>query len=709
MEEVTVSLTYLSSPLWLSLAFAGCAVAAVLSYVRFFKRGSRVFVAFLSFLRFCALAAALLVLLRPVIRYDTIVKQEKRLVLLVDTSKSMAIADSVAGTRRIDTAKTLAGTVLQRELEKAFIVETFGFDTDIDRLGDAIKAGGERTDIGKALLGASDGTVPLACSVLLSDGNDTESEHITAGRTPVWTVPLGSGFGVWNLAVRQVQVEHVVLLNNKTAVTASCEVTGDVPVREVNAHLVLGGRRLAEKTVKLEKGSRTVHFSFIPRSAGELTGKVVFETVEGEVFPDDNSRHFVCTVVQDRLPVLMYEASPRWESKFIMQSLGMDRNLKLVSVLRTSDAKIMVKGRSPVALEGGLPGTLEAMKAFSVIVLGDVTASDFLPQQGGLLRSYVSEGGSLIILGGRRNLSGALQGMQLGPVLPATAEGPLKRDPVRVKVADPRHPAVRGLLPLFLSLDGGKGAPLQGVLPLGGLSPGARTLLAVQRGDQKTLMPLLVVQRYGKGKVAVFGSNATWRWMMQYAGSGGRTLHQRFWGQLLRWAASVEQADEEKKASLLIAKRVVNAGEEVTVSFSETPGRKTMVTVAGPKGTEAFAAGGDGSGAPVTFRPEVPGDYTVSCRLSGGEESRTVFVEPDPAERETLEPAADRLYDIADRTGGGLVRLNEINTLPRRIVRSFPGVLQEVEETPEKNPLLFIIFCSCLCLEWFLRRKMLTV
>src|SRR5262249_9498407 len=55
---------------------------------------------------------------------------------------------------------------------------------------------------------------------------------------------------------------------------------------------------------------------------------------------------------------------------------------------------------------------------------------------------------------------------------------------------------------------------------------------------------LLARQHYGHGQVLFVGVDSTWRWRYQT----GDTYHHRFWGQVIRWAASDHTRFDTDKA-----------------------------------------------------------------------------------------------------------------------------------------------------------------
>src|SRR5437868_5360782 len=79
---------------------------------------------------------------------------------------------------------------------------------------------------------------------------------------------------------------------------------------------------------------------------------------------------------------------------------------------------------------------------------------------------------------------------------------------------------------------------------VGKAKPGAVTLAYVSNGtpspdpkvesERERNNALMVRQNFGFGRVVFVGLDSTWRWRFK----NGDTYHHRFWGQVIRWAAT---------------------------------------------------------------------------------------------------------------------------------------------------------------------------
>src|SRR4029079_6096965 len=71
--------------------------------------------------------------------------------------------------------------------------------------------------------------------------------------------------------------------------------------------------------------------------------------------------------------------------------------------------------------------------------------------------------------------------------------------------------------------------------PVGGPRRGA-TVLAVTQSANGAPVPLIAIQRYGRGRSMVFSGEASWRWRMLRPASD--RSYDYFWRQAARWLAS---------------------------------------------------------------------------------------------------------------------------------------------------------------------------
>src|SRR4051794_1881255 len=127
-------------------------------------------------LRLAALGVLLICLFRPTLILKAAVPQQNFLGVLVDDSRSMAIADTEGEARSAFVGQQLAGpnAALLNALSQKFVVRFFSFSSASDRVASpaTLKFDGTATRLGQALDRARDelAGLPLAGLVMVSDG-----------------------------------------------------------------------------------------------------------------------------------------------------------------------------------------------------------------------------------------------------------------------------------------------------------------------------------------------------------------------------------------------------------------------------------------------------------------------------------------------------------------------------------------------------------
>ncbi len=185
------------------------------------------------------------------------------------------------------------------------------------------------------------------------------------------------------------------------------------------------------------------------------------------------------------------------------------------------------------------PLALDDLAQYDCIVISDAPADSFLlhpktlagerlPNRFKLINEYVRNGGGFVMVGGWMSFSGfqAKARYHITPLAEILPVGLCTYDDrmeipegIVPEVANPEHPILKGIptdWPFFLGYN--KTAYRQG-----------ENLMTID-GD-----PLLVVDRVGRGRVAVFTSDVLPHWGPQEFVSWD--YYGRFWAQLFRWVA----------------------------------------------------------------------------------------------------------------------------------------------------------------------------
>src|SRR5579859_6577465 len=169
-------------------------------------------------LQFALAALILLLLWQPAVLVAELRPQQNIIAVVVDDSRSMAIADGGGETREAQAIKVLQGGVIE-QLQKKFQVRVYRMDRQISRLGrpEDLKTlpPASATRIGDSLkqLAGEAADLPIGAVVLLSDGADNSGgidldtiSTFRSRRIPVHTV----GFGAEQVA-HDLEIEDAVI------------------------------------------------------------------------------------------------------------------------------------------------------------------------------------------------------------------------------------------------------------------------------------------------------------------------------------------------------------------------------------------------------------------------------------------------------------------------------------------------------------------
>ena len=457
--------------------------------------------------------------------------------------------------------------------------------------------------------------------------------------------------------------------------------------------------------------------------------------------------------------VLYVSGRPNWEFKFLRRAIEEDHETHLVGLIRIAkrepkfdwrsrqgessnplfrgfkdkpeeeaeryDQPVLVRlgARDEKELRDGFPKTAEELFEYDAIVVDDLEAEFFQPEQMALLSRFVSErGGGFLMLGGMESFQeGQYARSPVADMLPVylnmglettappsgyrlklTREGWLQTW-VRLRRNENDETKRLQEMPTFVTLN-----------RVGSVIPGASALAAVSDGSQGTY-PALVAQRFGRGQSAALLIGDLWRWKMR--SEAGLDDLDKAWRQTIRWLVSdvpsrveaeTQPQPDQAQGAMLLQVRARNEDfqplDNAAVSFTVTPPDGTPIKLtAEPSLNEAGLY-------EATYVSRAPGAYRTKAQVvdgGGGEvgqaESGWTY-EPAAEEFRALGVNREQLAQLARRTGGRLVELDELPSFVADL-RNQPHLITEPTITPLwHTPWLFALAVACLAGEWGLRR-----
>jgi uncharacterized membrane protein len=733
-------------PGWLLVLLIVVCMVAVALLIRMRLPGAapklRTWRAGLIWLLQSSLITLLLVLLwRPAMTVGELSSQQNIIAILVDDSRSMAIADSGndGRTTREEAAIQAMQNGVLSGLQKRFQTRIYHLNSAITRATDLneIRPVAAATHISDGLkeLAVETSDLPLGAVVLLTDGSENTSGSEVSGidaealsalrnrRVPVHTVGFGREQLRHDIELNDVSVASNTLANARMSAAVSFHQRGYAGNKAV---LVVrdGEKKLASREIALGRDGaiQTENLFFSAGPAGAKSLEFSVAAVAGEENLLNNAITRPVNVSGEQRRILYVEGEPRWEYKFIRRAAEDDPTVQIVSMLRTTENKIYRQGISdPKELEEGFPVRPENLFAYQGIIIGSVESGYFTPLQQELLREFVDRrGGGLLFLGGRFSLGdGGWGGSGMANLLPTrlpNSKVTFHREPATVQLTS----AGADSLVTRLVDDPGKNVErwrrltyLMDYQDPGIPKPGATVLAESNVGRRK--LPLLITQNYGNGRTAVMATSGTWRWQMSQP--LGDPAHDLFWQQLLRWLIADSPGRVSASAS---TKTLMDTGTiQLTAQVRNKeymPSADARVTAhfIGPKGISAIVDMSPDSNDPGEFHADwtadQPGSYLVevTAQSPDGELNRNVLTfQRTDGVAENFHTAQNRelLERLAAQTGGRYWKPQDLARLPREISYSEAGI--SVRDTKElwNMPIVFLVLLLLLSTEWLLRRK----
>ncbi len=706
--------------------------------------------------------------------------------IVADNSQSLNVKDNIGGRTRAATLQALldpSRAEWQASLEENYEVRRFLFDTRLQTTRDFHEAAfdGRGTALGSALRSLKQrfGGRPTAGVLLLTDGNATDLSRVPAefaGLPPVYPVLIGRTAELCDLAIGQVNVAQTAFEDAPVSIQAEVSATGVAGENVVAQLLDSGGKKIREITARARKSQDTLAFRFELRP--EKPGVSFYRLLVGlsseissinntnagtrEATLLNNSRVLAIDRGEGPYRVLYVAGRPNWEFKFLNRAIQEDPQVQLVALIRVAlrEGKFDFRGRGgetgnplfrgfgnqsreeterydqPVLsrlntrdeleLRSGFPGTAEELYGYSAIILDDVEAAFFTPDQAALLQKYVSErGGGLLMLGGMECFQqGNYQHTPIGDMLPIYLDNTAPSPPpaqVRLKLSP------EGWLQEWARLrenESDERARLESMPAFHVLNtvrevkPGA-SIVATALDEGGKEFPAIVTQRFGRGRTAALTIGDLWRWGM--ANPDARRDLDKSWRQLVRWLVAdvprqVELAAESSSdAGTELVKLQVRARD---ARFQPLDDAVVTVEVHPPSGTANTGVlrlrTEPSATAPgvyeASYAPHGTGGYlakafvTNSLGVEVGRAEAGWATDLAADEFQSLQPNLALLEDLARRTGGEIVSSEKLTEFARRLPLH-PAPVMEPWTTPAwHTPTVFAFALACLVGEWGLRR-----
>ncbi|MBC8262122.1 MAG: VWA domain-containing protein [Planctomycetia bacterium] len=747
----------------------------------------------LSSLRFAVLLILVLILFKPTLTKERVQTENSTVVVLVDDSFSMGIRDryediqvdqqirSVAGVEaiaepsRLEVANGILNggqsNLIERLREKADIKIMTGSDgvraiTEMSRLSaddpiseitatkvEELELRGRVSRIGDAISDAVDSVrgKKVSAVVLISDGQDSGgvstpedvAKRLNLREIPVHVIGVGNSADPRDIRMVDLDLADVVLEGDMVPIDFRVAAEG-FEGQEIRAGLKLiredgGVEQRIDYYVRIgEDGEVVPHrLEFTPKSPGQYLCKIELPYQNGELFKENNALEKPVTVVAQKIKVLYVEGPPRYDYRYLKNSLIRDPTMETHCLLLEADPEFPQESSPGLRPIRSFPRKRETLFEYDVVILGDIRPDALSTQQLEWLTEFVEDqGGGIVFLSGQWFMPRRFLGSPLERLLPVELEdadvrGSGSRDltesfHVRLTPEGLDHPVMQ------LTGDSERNEELwqwQGrsdrTMPgffwyqkVKKLKKGA-VALAVHETDEHFTYgprPIFAFQYQGRGRSFISMTDDTWRLRRLV---GNRWFY-RFWGQVIRFVGASRLLGPSKRYSVSVDPREAILGSEVNVlarllgpDFKPTSDEEVELQLerVDPPGGSSLKVSALRNPARqeyygVTLETRELGEHRIALIDREKEVASATYRVVVP-QLEYADPRMDqqRLTRIAEFSGGKYYLAQDASN----VADSIEVLEREVPISADREPLwdtrlILALFTLLLTVEWILRK-----
>ena len=689
-----------------------------------------------------------------------------RIALLIDNSRSLQIGGRDAVLRETLEKAFDDPDAWPAKLEETFQMRHYHLADRLTRMDHPVAASLDFSGPASAVYRSLASLVkrhqgqPLAGVVLITDGNVTDAQLEINELPPVYPVvvqgntPPAPDTAVGNVTISQTAFEDA-------PVTISIELrTQQCKGRTVRLSLIGDGNEELQTETRVAASDREnlgFRFLFRPRHSGVSNYRletIIEDTDEPTL--DNNVHHLVVNRGQGPYRILYVSGRPNWEFKFLNRALRADPEIELVGLIRMArrEPKFAFRGNAgessnplfrgadqgddtdydqPVLirmntldeteLAAGFPKEARDLFKYHALIIDDLESEFFTVDQMEAIEDFVSRrGGGFLMLGGQESFyHGNYHGTPIDALLPVYVQKP---DSTRPATAPTRLLLTReGWLQPWVRLRETESAekkrletmtPFLNVNRVRAIKPGTSVIANVlENGETR---PALAVQRFGDGRVAALMVADFWRWGFREPDQ--REDMEKAWRQMIRWLTAdvpeqveLQQTQNGPRVDLQVRPRDENfdprSDVEVTLRLYR-PGNEDAAEGLEMRAQPSMDQAGMFEAA---FHCATAGAYRVEVDVTDHEgevvgTSETGWTyNPDASEFAALQPNREAMQALAEQTGGELLDLDDLGSLPKRIEHPTVEVTRVKTTALWHVPIVFLLAIACFVAEWALRRS----
>jgi hypothetical protein len=637
---------------------------------------------------------------------------------------------------------------------------------------DKVLPDGVATEIGGSMRSVMDRLKGQALSaiILVTDGGNNKGEEpaIVAQDAPARVYPLGIGVPeARDVSIPYLFMESKVFVDDLAPIFVRLKQHGFNGERgELIVTAAPSGAGTAasafeeigrQEVTLRETGEQNETIRVKPKKPGKFTYRVeikLLNMASEDSEPGNNFRSREVEVIDQKINVLVVEAEPRWEYRYLKNSLLRDKRVSPKVLLRVPDMAELAKGSTLYLKE--FPNREELFK-YHVIIFGNMPNDGFFTEHDidNLRRFVIEEGGGMWFIAGKNNLPDGYKDSKLELLLPVEFEtnptvtaddeqtNPITEPFRLVLTPDGRSHSITRL---DVSGPGGGDSGDEHNSALWDMMPemfwhhkatrpklGASTLL-VCGADKGNVVaarggpaPALVTAQVGRGRVLYQAFADLWR--MRYPSELGPDALERLHGHVVQYlglpkllgrTARVEIATDKEEYSIgdrikLTARVLTKKDMDYSTAEKVTAIPEDLESSVPQKPVELTPEPGQRG----VFRGETvalaEGRFRVSLKEEDDEQAHADYVvrmpqvemETPDLKKELLDTIARSSVKTADNRDAkvGMYYADEAGQLVKDLAHAQREVEEKKENTLWDAPILLLLFTTFVGLEWLIRKR----
>lgn len=529
-------------------------------------------------LRGLTLALLAVFLMHPVKLTQKVAIERPVAAVLLDDSASLRERDLPALARQLGLPESSTRSEVVRAqlaaplaaLQEKYELLTFAFGDSLRAVGSLndLAAADGATRLGDALASLVTETRgrELSQVIVVSDGKSNAGRDPQAALSallsrsvPVHTLGVGDPDVPPDLRIAGVTVPEVALAGDTVTLEVSVAARG-FPGQP--ASLVVtdtaSGQELARQDFSLAEApgstEQVVRVGFLPEREGDLELAISVPPRREERDQANNTEKRLLRVEPGRIKVLYVDGYPRYEYRFLKNSLLRFSNVEAQCLLLDASPEFIQESSEGVPAltrfpyDSNQPDKNQLLN-YHVVIFGDVHPADLGSDPDKILaqvKEFVEAGGGFLMQAGQRDAPREYAGTPIADILPVLLGDPETEwanvdegdfHPVLERPRDPHevvtlHPDLDTNRLLWESDEGL--APLTWYYPVAQARATAEVLLSHPRSrNANGPHVLLATMYYPQGRTAFLSTDETWRWRFQYL----ETYREPFWKNLIRFLA----------------------------------------------------------------------------------------------------------------------------------------------------------------------------